>query len=151
MSFPQSMNNFVFHCIKHIRFHAKQRVLVGNFTALLYQKKSAAEAHRIFLRLMATMLCWKQHVGIGLDTSKMMILMLKIKNTLVHQKVWRRRIGGISSWRLTSGTSWTCKIIRGWTHNSFNLSESIKNDSKARTLGAVRVEVERHWMASFHL
>lgn len=35
---------------------------------------------------MVTMLCWKQHAEISLDASKIMILMLKIMNALVHQK-----------------------------------------------------------------
>ena len=45
MSFHQSVNNFVFHSIKHVRFHAKESVFAGNFTAVLYSK----EAHRILV------------------------------------------------------------------------------------------------------
>ena len=75
MSFCWSVNNFVFHSVKHIRFCAKESVFVGSFTGLLYSKE-------FFLRLIATMLCWKQHVEIGLDASEIMILMLKVKNAL---------------------------------------------------------------------
>jgi len=38
-----------FRTVKHIEFRAKQRVFAGNFTTLLYQKKSVAETYRIFI------------------------------------------------------------------------------------------------------
>ena len=44
-----------------------------------------------------------------------------------------------------SGASWTCRIIRSWSHNSFEMFKSIRNDSKARTLGAVWVEADIEW------
>ena len=50
-----------------------------------------------------------------------------------------------------SGANWTCRIIKSWSHNSFETFESIRNDSKARTLGAVWVEAERHWTVSCHV
>ena len=63
-----------------------------------------------------------------------MSLMLNIKNALAHKKIWRQRIGDITSWRLTSGASWTCRIFWSWLHNNFKMFESIRNDSKTRTL-----------------
>ena len=48
-SIRQSVNNFVFHSIKHVRFLAKESLFARNFTALLYSKKSAAEAYRILV------------------------------------------------------------------------------------------------------
>ena len=38
----------------------------------------------LLLRLMATMFSQKQHAEIGLDTSKIMILMLRIKSGQAH-------------------------------------------------------------------
>ena len=67
------------------------------------------------------------------------------------EKVWRRRIGGITSWRLMSGARWTCRIIRSWSHNSSKTFESIRNNLNAGTSGAVRVEAERHRTASYHV
>ena len=49
-----------------------------------------------------------------------------------------------------SGTSWTCRIIRSWSYNSFERFESIRNYSKARILGAVWVKAKRCRMASCH-
>ena len=67
------------------------------------------------------------------------------------EKVWRWRIGGITSWKLMSGISWTCKIIRSWSYNSFKTFENIRTDSKSRTLGSVWVEVRRPEMVFCHL
>ena len=61
------------------------------------------------------------------------------------KKVWRWRIGGITSWRLLSGANWTCRIIKRWSHNCFKMFENIRNDSKVRILGVVQVEAERCW------
>ena len=47
-----------------------------------------------------------------------------------------------------SGTNWTCRIIRSWSYNSFEMFEIVRNDSKSRTLGAVWVEAERHCILS---
>ena len=44
-----------------------------------------------FLRFIATMLCHKQHTEIDLDDSKILILMLKIKNTLAHRKSFKMK------------------------------------------------------------
>ena len=66
-------------------------------------------------------------------------------------KVCKQRIGVITSWRLMSDASWTCKIIRNWSDNSFKMFESIRNDLKARTLGVIQVEAKRCWTASCHV
>ena len=49
MSFCQSVNNFIFYSIKYIGFRDKESVFAGNFTALLFKKKSAAEVHKILV------------------------------------------------------------------------------------------------------
>ena len=98
------------------------------------------------LRLTMTMLSHKQHAGIGLDALKIIILMLKVKNALVYQK-----IGSITFWRPMSDARWTCRIIRSWSHSNFEMFENIRNDSKARILGATRVEAKRCRMASCHV
>ena len=49
MSFRRRVNNFVFHCVKHAVFRTKASVFGGNFTPLLFQKKSAAEARSILV------------------------------------------------------------------------------------------------------
>ena len=36
-------------------------------------------------------------------------------------------------------------------HTNFKMFESVKNDSKARTMGAISVEAERHQTASCHV
>ena len=58
MSFRRSVNYFVYHSVKHTGFLAKE----------------------------SKFYCTRQHAEIGLDTSKIMILILKIKNGLVHRK-----------------------------------------------------------------
>ena len=159
-------------------FMPKKVYLWGILQHYIIQKKSAAEAHRILVEtygnhalLETTWRNWSywvplsyglvphlskklsklQHEEIGLDTSKIIILMLKIKNTLAHQKFWRQRIGGITSWSLMSGACWTCRIIRNQSHNSFKTFKIIRNNSKARTLSAIQVEVKRHQMVSCHM
>ena len=47
------------------------------------------------------------------------------------EKVLKRRIGGITSWRLISDASWTCRINKSLSHHSFETFENIRNDSKA--------------------
>ena len=46
---PQNCKQFCFHNVKHFEFGARKKVFARNFTALLYSKKSAAEAHRILV------------------------------------------------------------------------------------------------------
>ena len=84
MSFHQSVNNFVFHSIKYVAFHAKEGVFAGNFTALIYLK----EIYNWGTQNSCWNLWWlysveKKHLEIG---SKIIIFMLKIKNALAHQK-----------------------------------------------------------------
>ena len=49
MSFRWSVKYFIFYSVKHIRFRAKESVFAVKCTALLYFKKSAADAHRILV------------------------------------------------------------------------------------------------------
>ena len=46
MSFCQSIKNFVFRIVKHVGFCVKESVFERNFTAPLYLKETAVEAHR---------------------------------------------------------------------------------------------------------
>ena len=82
ISFLQRVNNFVFHSVKHVRFCAKEGVFSGNFTALLDSKEICSWSSQNS--------CWDlwrpYSVGNNIDASKIMVLMLKIKNTLAHQK-----------------------------------------------------------------
>ena len=64
-------------------FVSKKVYLQGVLLHYFIQKKSVAE--EFLVRLTMTMVCWKQHAEIGLDASKIMILML-IKNT---ENVWK--------------------------------------------------------------
>ena len=48
-------------------------------------------------------------------------------------------------------TNWLSRIIRNWSHNSFETYKRIRNNSKARTSGTVRVEAERRRTASCHM
>ena len=50
-----------------------------------------------------------------------------------------------------SDASWTSRTIRRWSHNSFEMFESLRNHSKVRALGAVRVEAERRQMGFCHV
>ena len=60
---------------------------MGNFYCTNSFKRNLQLKHIEFLlRLMTTILCWIQHTEIGLDASKIMILMFKLKGTLVHWK-----------------------------------------------------------------
>ena len=116
------------------------------------QKKSVAKAHRI---LVETFDDHALSVTTGKDwfrrLKKMMISMLKIKNALAHLKSLKMKNWTSTSWRLVSDVSWTCRIIRSWSNNSFETFESIRNASKARILGAIQVEAESHWTASCHV
>lgn len=47
MLFCRSINNIFFHNVKYVEFCAKRRVFARNFT--FFKKKSATEAHRIFV------------------------------------------------------------------------------------------------------
>ena len=114
-----------------------QEILLHNFI----QKKSAAEAHRILVEtysdhaLLETTCrdwfrCFKNN---GFDVEEK-----ECSGTL---KKFQDR--AITSWRLKSGTSWTSRIIRSWSHNSFEMFENIRNDSKSKTLGVVWVDSKR--------
>ena len=46
--------------------------------------------------------------------------------------------------------SWTHRIIRSWSHSSFETFKSTRNDSKARKWSAVRVKAKRCRTAYFH-
>ena len=109
---------------------------------LFYFKKSAAEAHRILVETTCRnwFRCFKNNHFDVEDKERFS----------APKNVWRRRIDGITSWRVLSGVSWTCRIITSWSHNSFETFESIRNGSKARTLGVVRVEAERRRTAFRH-
>jgi len=65
-------------------FVPEKEYLRGILLHYFIQKKSAAKAE-FLLRLTAAMLCRKQPAEIALDTSKIMILMSKIKNALAHR------------------------------------------------------------------
>ena len=79
MAFRRSVNNFVFCCVKHVRSCDKESVFVGNFLHYFIQKKYAAEAHKVGET-------YGDHAEISLDASKVMVLLLKIKNALAHRK-----------------------------------------------------------------
>ena len=51
MSFHQSVNNFVFHSVKHVGFYSKESVLAGILLHYFIQKKSEAEAHWIHVKI----------------------------------------------------------------------------------------------------
>ena len=80
-----------------------------------------------------------------------MILILKINNTLVYQKKFENK----ELEALLHGNS--CQMRAdlaeslGVDHTSFKMIESIKNDSKARTLGGIQVEAERCRTAPCHV
>ena len=116
MSFCWSINNFVFHSIDMSDFMPK-KVLGGNFNALLYWK-AICSWNTLLLRLMRTMLCWKQHAVIGLDA--FYVEHKECSHTL--KNIWIQT-GGITSWQLMSGANWTCRIIWSWSHNSFKTFE----------------------------
>ena len=61
----------------------KKVYLQGILQHYFIQKNLQLKLIEFFLRLTVTMPCWKQHAEIGLNTSKIMIFILKIKN------VWR--------------------------------------------------------------
>ena len=110
----------------------QRNCICGEFqSSTLFKRNLQLKLTEFFLRRMATMIYWKQHAEIGLDTSKIIILMLKM-NTLAHQKVWRWRIGDITSWILMSGASWTCGIIRSWSHNGLKCLKALGMIQKQR-------------------
>ena len=124
-------------------FIPKKLYLWGILLLYFIQKKSAAEANRILhetygdhalleITCRNWFRCFKSNNLDGEDKER----------SGAPKKVWRQRIGGITSWILLSGINWTCQIIMSWSHNSFEMFESIWNGSKARTLGAVWVEVK---------
>ena len=60
------------------------------------------------------------------------------------EKVWRRGIKGIISWRLMSGTCWTFRIICSWSHNRLRTFETFKSFRlHEKDVSAIRVEAER--------
>ena len=65
----------------------KKVYLCGILLHYFIQKKSAAEAHRILVETYTNHALLDKHAEIGLEASKIIILMLKIKNALAHQKV----------------------------------------------------------------
>ena len=72
---------------KNVKFCIKKVYFQGTFLYYFIQSKSAGETLRILeLRLTKRMVCQKQHAETGFNTSKILILNLRIKNALVYQK-----------------------------------------------------------------
>ena len=69
MSFRRSVNNFVFHSVKHAGFLAKESVFVRILLHFFIQKKSAAETQRILDKTYGDLNGRKRHVEIGSDVS----------------------------------------------------------------------------------
>ncbi|XP_020295170.1 uncharacterized protein LOC109860481 [Pseudomyrmex gracilis] len=78
LGFSQSISNLESAKRRSVKTH-KINGLVSNSLNMLKHTE-------FLLKLTATMLCRKQHAEIGLDASKIIILMLKIKNALAHRK-----------------------------------------------------------------
>ena len=133
-------------------FVLKKVYLHGMLLHYFIKKKPAAEEHRILVEIygdhaQSETICWDWLRRF----KKIKIFMLKIRKLRRTVNVWKRKIRGITSWRLMLGASWTRRIIRSWSHNSFETFESIRNDLEARILGAVQVEAERWRMTSGHV
>ena len=134
-----------------------KKCIIGEIYCTALCKRNLQLKHIEFLlRITATILCRRQRAEIGLDASKIMIFMLKIKkkkNALAHhrKKFQDKKIGGIIACKLMSGASWTWRIIRSWSQNSSGTFESIRSDWKARARDAVQVEAKRRRMASWHV
>lgn len=82
-------------CLLIVRYLEHSSSILTCKYASIFKRNLQQKHTEFLLRLMVTMLCWKQHAEISLDASKIMILMLKIMNALVHQKslkmkTWRR-------------------------------------------------------------
>ena len=118
-------------------FMPKKCICREFYCTTLFKRNLQLKHLKFLLRLTATIVCQKQYAEIGLDASKIIILMLKIKNALVYWKSLKMK-----NWRhyFMSDASLTCRIITSWSHNSFEPFESIRNDSKARILYAVWIE-----------
>ena len=119
--FHRRADNSVFNG-RVVAFRDKESVLRGILLHYSINRNLQLKHTEFSLKFAAIMLCCKQHAGIGLDASKMMILILRLKDALRTEKVWRWRIRGISR------ASWTCRIIRNWSHSSFETFEIIRND-----------------------
>ena len=138
MSFHRSVNNFVFHSIKHVGLHAKENVFVGNFTALLL-KKSATEACKILVEtygnhaLLKTTCKENNDFDVG-------------EHSGAPKKFKDKKLEA-----LLEDASWTCRLIWSWSHNSFEMFESIWNDSKARMLVLVYAVIGQEWANQFCL
>ena len=61
----------------------------NDYCSTLLKRNLQLKHTEFLLKLTVIMLCRKQHAEFGLDTSKVIILMLKIKNTLAHRKKFK--------------------------------------------------------------
>ena len=111
------------------------------------QKKSAAEAHRILVQT---------YINHALPETRCRFRRFKNNDFDADDK---ERPGAPKKFEVEellhedscmSGASLTCRII-SWSLKSFETFKSIRNDSKARILGAIQVEAERRRTASCHV
>lgn len=70
-----------------MKFHVKEKSICEEFYCItLFKRNLLLKYTGFLLRLRLTMLCCKQHVETGLDTSKIMILILKIQTPGILKK-----------------------------------------------------------------
>ena len=107
--------------------------------------------HTEFLLIVtATKLYRKQHAEIGLDASKIIILMFKMNNAVTHRKMFEDEELEVLLHEDSYQEQAEFAESLGVDH-SFETFESIRNDSKVRTLCAVRVKAGRRRTASCHV
>ena len=94
MSFHRSVNNFVFHSVKHVRFRVVGSIFAQNFTALRYSKEICSWS--IFFWETTCRDWFRRFKDISFDVEH---------NARAYGKFWWRRIGGITSWSLMSSES----------------------------------------------
>jgi len=85
MSLRQSVNNFVL-VLNMSSFMPKKEYLRGTVLHYLIKKNLELKRTEFLLRLTGIIHCQEKHAQIGLDVTKIMIFLSKIKNALVHVK-----------------------------------------------------------------
>jgi len=79
MSLRRSVNNFSFIVLNSVKFRAKKSICEEFYYTILFKKNLQLKYTEFLLRRMAIILRRKHHAAIGLDASKIMIIIVDDK------------------------------------------------------------------------
>lgn len=124
-----------------IEFLSSKHNLQKGLLLCFYLKKSVVKSRRVLQEAYGDHGSINFHSSTASDTLKVVILYQRQRMIRAAKKNWRLRIGGITQWRFMSNTIKACRIVGSDSRSHFKTTESPWNDSKAKKLGAIQIEL----------